>query len=52
MGTLKWVFYQDSAEKWRWRATSVENGKIVGAATQGFSSRQKAVENARHFGYK
>jgi uncharacterized protein YegP (UPF0339 family) len=52
MSDLKWEFYQDAAEQWRWRATSKQNGKIVGAATQGFASKQKAIENAKLMGYK
>ncbi len=37
-------FYQDKRGKWRWRIRAV-NGEIIGASTQGFSARKKAVVN-------
>lgn len=46
-----WEFYEDAAEKWRWRKLSVSNGKIVGASSESFSSRQNAVYNAKIMGY-
>lgn len=46
----KWEFYLDASSKWRWRRIA-SNGKIVGAASEGFSSRQACVENARRNGY-
>lgn len=45
------VFYQDSAGEWRWRVRDLTNrtedpdGEIVAAATEGFSSKDKAEEN-------
>lgn len=41
---MKVEFYVDKAGKHRWRVTAANN-EIVGASTQGFSSRQKAEEN-------
>lgn len=48
---LKWEFYQDKAGKWRWRATSTANGKIVGSSSEGFESKQNAINNAKLMGY-
>lgn len=47
---LKWEFYQDKAGKWRWRAKSA-NGEIVGASSEGFESKQSAINNAKLMGY-
>lgn len=46
----RWEFYKDSAGKWRWRRIA-PNGEIVGASTQGYSSRQACEENARRHGW-
>lgn len=51
MNDLKWEFYQDSSNEWRWRAIS-SNGRIVAASSEGFSSKQNAINNARFSGYK
>lgn len=45
-----WEFYTDNRGDWRWRRVAA-NGRIVGASSQGFSSRQACVENARRNGY-
>ena len=37
-------FYKDSVGEWRWTVRA-KNYKIVGAASEGFASRQKAVQN-------
>jgi len=37
-------YYIDKGGKHRWRVQAA-NGKIVGASSQGFSSKQKAEEN-------
>lgn len=37
--------YLDTAGKWRWKAIS-PNGKILGASSQGFASKQSAQRNA------
>ncbi|HAG1192602.1 TPA: DUF1508 domain-containing protein [Salmonella enterica] len=47
----KWEIYQDNKKEWRWRRTA-SNGRIVGASTEGYSSRYNCVENARRNGYK
>lgn len=45
-----WEFYQDKAGEWRWRRTA-RNGEIVGASSEGYSSRRDCVANARRPGY-
>lgn len=45
-----WEFYQDTAEQWRWRRTA-PNGNIVGAATEGYSSRAACESNAHRNGW-
>ncbi|MGE4299404.1 MAG: YegP family protein [Desulfovibrionaceae bacterium] len=45
-----WVIYTDNSGEWRWRCTA-SNGRIVGAATQGYKNRADCVENAKRFGY-
>jgi uncharacterized protein YegP (UPF0339 family) len=42
-----WEIY--SSNGWRWRRTA-SNGRIVGAATQGYSNRQDCIENAMRNG--
>ncbi len=37
-------FYKDKAGKHRWRIIA-ENGRIIGASSQGFASKQMAQEN-------
>ena len=39
------TFYKDAVGKYRWRVVA-DNGKIVGASSQGFASKQMAGENA------
>jgi len=46
-----WEFYNDKAGGYRWRRVSV-NGRIVGAATEAYSSAADAEENAIRLGYK
>jgi uncharacterized protein YegP (UPF0339 family) len=46
----KWEIYQDSVGQWRWRRVAA-NGRIVGASSEGFSTRSACVENARRNGY-
>lgn len=46
----RWEFYVDSRLEWRWRRIA-PNGQIVGASSEGYSSRQACVENARRNGY-
>lgn len=47
----RWEFYIDNAGEWRWRHIAA-NGKIVGASSEGFKSRESCVYNARLNGYK
>ena len=46
-----WVIYQDARSEWRWRRTA-PNGQIVGASTEGYSTRASCVSNAQRNGYK
>lgn len=39
------TFYKDKRGKYRWRVVA-DNGKIVGASSQGFANRALAGENA------
>lgn len=39
------TFYKDKAGKYRWRIVA-DNGRVVGASSQGFASKQMAHENA------
>lgn len=36
--------YKDTAGKWRWRAKA-SNGRIIGASTEGFSSKDACIRN-------
>lgn len=45
-----WEIYS-GADGWRWRRTA-SNGRIVGAATQGYANRADCIENARRSGMK
>jgi len=47
----KWEFYKDTRNEWRWRRTA-PNGQIVGASTEGYSSREACVDNAKRHGYR
>lgn len=51
MANDRFDFYKDAAGEWRWRKIS-PNGKIIGASSQGFSSKQAAVHNAQLNGYQ
>lgn len=58
---LRWQVYRERFKDhgggffapgdWRWRCKA-SNGRIVGAATQGYSRRIDCVRNARLFGYQ
>ena len=48
--TDKWEFYQDPGGYWRWRRFA-PNGRVVGAATEGYVNRIDCVANARRNGY-
>lgn len=50
MATDRWDIYHDAQGQWRWRRTA-DNGRIVGASTQGYSNRTDCVANARREGY-
>ena len=43
-------YYVDGQGYYRWRVVSSANGKIIGASSEGFSSKQNAVDNARLLG--
>ena len=46
-----WEFYRDAAGLWRWRRTA-PNGRIVGAATEGYQNRSDCESNAQRNGWK
>ena len=46
----KWEFYKDKLSDWRWRRTAT-NGRIVGAATEGYKNRTDCIETAKRNGY-
>jgi len=48
--TDKWEFYKDKKGEHRWRRKA-PNGNLVGAATEGYSSKALAQANAERHGY-
>lgn len=48
--TDKWKFYQDGANKWRWRY--IMQGKTVAQAYGSFDHYSDCVRNARLHGYR
>ena len=46
----KWTFYKDKKSEWRWKRVA-PNGKIVGAASEGYKNRLDCVENAKRNGF-
>lgn len=51
MANDKYEFYVDKAGQHRWRKIS-PNSQIIGAASEGFSSKQAAINNAKLNGYQ
>lgn len=47
----KWEFYQDNADKWRWRRKA-SNGQNVGSSTEGYANKADCIANAVHLNYK
>ena len=45
-----WEFYKDKSGEHRWRRIAT-NGKIVAAATEGYSSKNHCQANAERHGY-
>ena len=45
-----WEFYKDNSGEHRWRRKA-SNGRIVGAATEGYTKKTDAVKNAERHGY-
>jgi len=43
-----WEIYKGN-DGWRWRRTA-PNGRIVGAATQGYENKSDCIDNARRSG--
>jgi len=41
----------DKSGNWRWRRVAT-NGRIVGASSEGYMSRNDCEDNARRHGYK
>ena len=46
----KWEFYKDARGYWRWRRTA-SNGRIVGASTEGYTSKMNCRDNDKRNGY-
>lgn len=46
-----WEFYKDARDKWRWRRIA-PNGRIVGAASEGYANKADCLGNARRNGYQ
>jgi len=46
---MKFILYQDHNDRWRWRVKA-KNGRIIGAASQGYSDKQDAILNAERLG--
>lgn len=46
-----WEFYTDKAGEWRWTRTA-PNGRIVGAASQGYINKSDCEDNARRNGWE
>lgn len=44
-----WEIYKNDAGDWRWRRTA-SNGKVVGAATEGYVNRSDCIANAQRNG--
>lgn len=44
-----WDIYKDNAGEWRWRRTA-QNGKIVGASSEGYANKMDCQANARRHG--
>lgn len=40
-------FYRDEAQEHRWHIISDDNGEIIAASSEGFSSRKVAEDNLR-----
>ena len=47
----KWDIFKDKKNEWRWKRTA-SNGRIVGAATEGYKNRIDCVANARRNGFE
>jgi uncharacterized protein YegP (UPF0339 family) len=45
----KWEVYEDKAGEWRWRRKA-PNGRIVGAATEGYTAKADCEANATRNG--
>ena len=47
----KWDFYKDKKKEWRWKRTA-SNGRIVGAASEGYKNRIDCIANAQRNGFE
>ena len=47
----RWNFYKDKKGQWRWRRIA-PNGKIVGASSEGYSSKSNCESNAHRNGWR
>ena len=46
----KWTFYKDKKGEWRWKRVA-PNGRVVGAASEGYKNHLDCVENAKRNGF-
>ncbi|MCV2886618.1 DUF1508 domain-containing protein [Aestuariibacter sp. AA17] len=46
----RWEVYADNDNKWRWHRVA-RNGKVVGAATEGYANKADCINNMRRNGY-
>ncbi|MFT6510076.1 MAG: hypothetical protein ACJAVO_002377 [Parvibaculaceae bacterium] len=44
-----WAIYTDNVGEWRWRRTA-SNGRIVGAASEGYVNKSDCISNAQRNG--
>lgn len=46
----KWTFYRDQSGEWRWKRQA-GNNEIIGASSEGFTSKFNCSYNAKRNGY-
>ena len=47
----KWTFYRDHSGEWRWKRQAEGNNEIIGASSEGFTSKFNCSYNAKRNGY-
>ena len=46
---ITWYIYKDKSGKWRWRAVSGGNNKIIGSSSQGYVEKYDCLDNGHLF---